>query len=212
MKRIFIVVAVALLGMVSLPETASAQWDLSKLTGLFKGGSSSSSQKKSPYQTLAENAPTTKRVVGLWNYKNFSIDYLGTNAFAEAAISQIESIGREELMMAGIKAGSFSVRLNANGSGSFCYEDYVYDGSYTYDSSTARFRIQAMADNGKTLTCGGYLKMSEDGELIIMLKAEDAVRAFKTMLPDADDDSTFEMIEGVVSNFSGLYLSLRCTR
>lgn len=212
MKRVFIVVAVALLGMVTLPETASAQWDLSKLTGLIKGGGNSSSTKKSPYQTLAENAPATKRVIGNWSYESFSIDYLGSNAFADVAISQIEDIGREELMLAGIKAGSFSIKLNANGKGSFCYEDYVYEGSYTYDSSTARFRIQATADNGKTLTCGGYLKMTAEGKLVIMLKAEDAVRAFKTMIPDADDDSTFEMIEGVVSNFSGLYLSLRCTR
>lgn len=212
MKRVFIVVAVALLGMVALPETASAQWDLSKLTGLIKGGGNSSSTKKSPYQTLAENAPATKRVIGNWSYESFSIDYLGSNAFADVAISQIEDIGREELMLAGIKAGSFSIKLNANGKGSFCYEDYVYEGSYTYDSSTARFRIQATADNGKTLTCGGYLKMTAEGKLVIMLKAEDAVRAFKTMIPDADDDSTFEMIEGVVSNFSGLYLSLRCTR
>lgn len=212
MKRVFIVVAVALLGMVTLPETASAQWDLSKLTGLIKGGGNSSSTKKSPYQTLAENAPATKRVIGNWSYESFSIDYLGSNAFADVAISQIEDIGREELMLAGIKAGSFSIKLNANGKGSFCYEDYVYEGSYTYDSSTARFRIQATADNGKTLTCGGYLKMTAEGKLVIMLKAEDAVRAFKTMIPDADDDSTFEMIEDVVSNFSGLYLSLCCTR
>lgn len=199
------------MGVVALPETASAQWDLSKLAGLIKGGGDSGT-KKSPYQTLAENAPATKRVIGNWNYESFSIEYLGNNAFAEAAISQIENIGREELMLAGIKAGSFSIRLNANGKGSLCYEDYVYDGTYSYDSSTARFRIQAMADNGKTLTCGGYLKMTAEGKLIIMLKAEDAVRAFKTMIPDADDDSTFEMIESVVSNFSGLYLSLRCTR
>ena len=72
--------------------------------------------------------------------------------------------------------------------------------------------LSATADNGKNLECGGFLKMTPQGKLVVMFKAEDAVRAFKTVLPDADDDSTFEMIEGVVQSFPGIYLSMRCTR
>lgn len=208
MKRIVIAVAIALMGIMALPAEASAQFDLSKLLG----GSSNNTSKKSPYQTLAENAPQKKQVVGTWSYEDFNIEYLGSNSFATTAISQVESYGRAELVEAGVTPGCFTIKLNANGTGSFCYEEYVYEGRYNYDSATARFMLSATADNGKNLECGGFLKMTPQGKLVVMFKAEDAVRAFKTVLPDADDDSTFEMIEGVVQSFPGIYLSMRCTR
>lgn len=207
MKRFAFIVSFVFMAIVALPIEASAQFDLSNLFG-----GSSSSSKKSPYQTLAENAPSANSVIGVWKYDNVGIDYLGTNSFADVAIDQVEDYAREELRNAGIMPGCFSIKLNSNGTASFIYEDYVYSGKYTYDSSNARFRIEATADNGKTISCGGFLKMTSSGKLVVMFKAEDAIRAFRTVAPDADDSTMFEMVEDVVESFSGIYLSLRCMR
>ena len=73
MKRLIIVALMALVGIVALPTTASAQFDLSKIGGLFGGSSSKST--KSPYAALAENAPQRNQVLGVWKYSILSLDH-----------------------------------------------------------------------------------------------------------------------------------------
>ena len=209
MKRLIIVALMALMGVVALPTTASAQFDLSKIGGLFGGSSSKST--KSPYTTLAENAPQKSQVLGVWKYSSICVEYLGTSAFADTSVSQLNSFASTELKEAGIMPGCFTIKLQSNGKGSFSYEDMVYEGSYTYDSAKARFVLTAKTDDGKTLTCNGFLKIV-NGKLGMMVKAEDALNAVSVAAPELRADSTFLMIQGVVDSFSGIYLTLYCGR
>lgn len=209
MKRLIIVALVALMGVVALPTTASAQFDLSKIGSLFGGSSSKST--KSPYTTLAENAPQKSQVLGVWKYSSICVEYLGTSAFADASVSQLNNFASSELKEAGIMPGCFTIKLQSNGKGSFSYEDMVYEGSYTYDSAKARFVLTAKTDDGKTLSCNGFLKIV-NGKLGMMIKAEDALNAVSVAAPELRADSTFLMIQGVVDSFSGIYLTLYCGR
>ena len=144
MRRVLMVVVCAIVGIVALPTSASAQFDLSKIGGMLGGSSSSSDHRTSPYKVLAENAPKKSEVLGEWRYNDFKLEYLGTNSFATAAIGQVEGYAREELMAAGITPGCFTITLHKSGKGSFSYGDYVFEGSYTYDSSKARFEASAL--------------------------------------------------------------------
>lgn len=211
MKRLIVAIAVALVGMVVAPESVSAQFDISKLGGVF--GGSSSKPKVSPYKTLADNAPSKSEVLGVWQYSDFDLEYLGSNSLAETAIGQVESYARVELQAAGVKAGCFTITLHNDGSGSFSYEDYIYEGSYTYDASKAHFVMTTSAYDGTTITLTGFLKINK-GKLVVMVKAEDAIKAFTTILPEVSegDDSTFEMINGVVQSFPGIFISMHYNR
>ena len=209
MKRMIIALLMAVVGVVALPTTASAQFDLSKIGSLFGGSSSKST--KSPYTTLAENAPQKSQVLGVWKYSSICVEYLGTSAFADASVSQLNSFASTELKEAGIMPGCFTIKLQSNGKGSLSYEDMVYEGSYTYDSAKARFVLTVVTDDGKTLSCNGFLKIV-NGKLGMMIKAEDALNAVSVAAPELRADSTFLMIQGVVDSFSGIYLTLYCGR
>lgn len=208
MKKAILVTLIALVGIVALPNSAHAQFDLKKLGNLLSG---SSTKKTSPYKTLAENAPAKSEITGVWSYSNFDLEYLGNNALAEAALDQVEGFAREELNNAGIKAGCFTITLNKSGKASFCYDKYIFEGTYTYDTTNARFVLNATAENGKSISCGGFLTMKY-GKFVVMLKAEDALKAFKTALPGGEEDEMFSMIEGVVANFPGIYISMYYSR
>jgi hypothetical protein len=208
MKKAILVTLIALVGIVAAPNSAHAQFDLKKIGNLFSG---SSTKKTSPYKTLAENAPAKSEITGVWTYSNFDLEYLGSNTIADAAIDQVEGFAREELKNGGITAGCFTITLNKSGKASFCYDKYIYEGSYTYDTSNARFVLNATADNGKSISCGGFLTMKY-GKFVVMLNAEDAIKAFKTMLPGGEDDEMFVMIENLVANFPGIYISMYYSR
>lgn len=213
MKRL-VFALMLVMGVVALPTSASAQLDLSKIGGLFGTRSQQPVAKVSPYKTLAENAPLKSEIVGTWRYSNLDLEYLGTNTFADAALSQVECVACEELRMAGVTPGSFTITLGKSGKGSIAYGDYAYNGSYTYDSSNARFELSATADNGAAIKCGGFIK-KVNGNLVVMLDAKDALGAFKTILPELatmGDGSTFEMIYGVVQSFPGIYISMHYTK
>lgn len=206
MRRVIVIALVALLGVVAAPTTASAQFDLSKVGSLFGGGSKSSKPKKSPYQTLAESAPDKRQLVGTWSYQSVDIEYLGTSSFADAAVSQLKSYGNAELCEAGITPGCFTLTLRTNGKGSIAYEDYLFEGDYIYDPSTARFELTAVADD-QSVHCSGYFKFVGE-DLVVMINAKDAIDAFVTILPEASTDSTFTMIKGAVDSFPGIYISM----
>ena len=209
MRRLFIVALMVFVGLVALPTTASAQFDFSKLGGLL--GGSSTKTTKSPYTTLTENAPAKSRVLGEWSYSSIDVEYLGTNSFAGASISQLNGSVNAELKSLGIVPGCFTITLQSNGKGSFCFEEDVYEGRYTYDSAKARFTLTATAENGKTITCSGFLKMN-NGKLGMMLKAEDALSALATAVPEIATDSTFVMIKSIVDSFSGIYITMYYAR
>ena len=208
MKRVLLALTLLVASMVAMPESASAQFDLKKIGNIFSG---SSTKKTSPYKTLADNAPAKSEVLGTWSYSNFDFEYLGSNVLADAAIDQVESFARNELKNAGIKAGCFTITLNKNGKATFCYDKYAYEGTYTYDTESAHFVLDATAENGKNITCSGFLTMKY-GKFVVMLKAEDAIKAFQTALPGGEDDDMFSMIKGVVENFPGIYISMYYSR
>lgn len=205
MRRLFIVALMVFVGVIALPTTASAQFDLSKLGGLLGGSSSKST--KSPYTTLAESAPAKSKVLGEWKYSSIDVEYLGSNTFAGASISQLNGSVNAELKEIGIVPGCFTITLQSDGKGSFCFEEEVYEGRYTYDSTKARFELTATAENGKTIKCSGFLKMN-NGKLGMMLKAEDALSALVIAIPEIATDSTFVMIKSIVDSFSGIYLTM----
>ena len=216
MKRLLVVALMLLVGVVALPTSASAQLDLSKIGGMLRRSSSKSSTtttKTSPYKALAENAPAKSEILGVWSYSDIDIVYLGTNSFAEAALAQVKSVVRQELRMQGVTPGCFAITLLKSGKGSFSYGDYVFEGSYTYDSSKARFELTATADNGKAIKCGGFLK-KVDGKLVVMLDAQDALDAIATVIPEisAGDAQTFDSINGIVQSFPGIYISMYYTK
>ena len=214
MKRVLFTITLLIAGMVAMPESASAQFDLSKIGGLLGGSSSSSAQTKtSPYKTLADNAPSHSEILGTWKYSSLDLDYLGTNTMAQAALAQVQSVAREELRMAGVTPGCFTITLLKNGKGSFSCGEYLFEGKYTYDSTKARFELTATSKDGKTIKCGGFVKKA-GGELILMFEAEGALDAITTVLPEssASDASTFEMMYGVVQSFPGIYISMHYTK
>lgn len=209
MRRLLSIAFVALVAVVALPTTASAQFDLSKVGELF-GAKKPSQPAKSPYQTLAENAPQLKSVVGTWKYDHLYIEYLGTNAFAQTAIAQLDTYFKSELSSVGMQPGCFTLTLRTNGKGSIAYEDYLFEGTYTYDATKALFTLTATAQD-KTITCRGYLKVVS-GKLVVMMNAKDAVAAALTIFPELATDSTMVTIQGVVESFPGIYISMRYTR
>ena len=213
MKRLIVVALMLVVGVVALPASASAQFDLSKIGGMFGSKSQQPATKVSPYKSLAENAPSKSEILGTWNYSDIDIEYLGTNSFAETTIGQVRTIVREELRMQGVTPGCFTITLLKSGKGSFSYGDYVFEGSYTYDSTKARFALTAKAEDGKAITCGGFLK-KVDGKLVVMLDAKDAVNAITTAIPAiaTGDTSTLDTIHGIVQSFPGIYLSMYYTK
>ncbi len=215
MKRVLFTITLLIAGMVAMPESASAQFDLSKIGGLF-GGSSSSKQtttSTSPLKALAENAPTKSEILGTWKYSDLELEYIGVNSFAEAAIGQVQGVAREELRKSGVTPGCFTITLLKSGNGTLTYEDYTLAGSYTYDSTKARFELTATASDGKSIKCGGFLK-KVNGKLVVMFEAEGAIKALQTILPEqsVNDAQTFEMINGVVQSFPGIYISMHYTK
>jgi hypothetical protein len=205
MRRLLIVVLMAFVGIVTMPESACAQIDLSKIGGLF--GGATSKPKQSPYKTLAENAPAKGKIVGEWKYDSFDIEYLGSNTFADNAIAQLRQYTRMELQNLGVKANSFNINLNTNGKCSFNYGDIIYEGSYTYDVSSAQIVISAKADNGGKITCNGFLKF-KDGKFVIMLAAQDAIKAIGVVVPEVVADPTFATIKSAVDSFPGIFFSM----
>ena len=208
MRRLVTLLVVSLVAVVSLPETASAQFDLSSLGKMI--GITKPKPAKSPYFTLAENAPVLKSIVGTWKYDHVYIEYLGTNSFADAAISQVDAYFKSELKSADVKPGCFTLTLRSNGKGSIAYEEYLFEGTYTYDASKARFELHATADD-KSITCRGYLKVVS-GKLVVMVDAQDAVDGALLLFPELKDDSTMNMVQGVVESFPGIYISMRYAR
>lgn len=205
MRRLLLVVLMAFMGVIAMPDSAYAQFDLSKLGGLMSGASSK--PKKSPYQTLAESAPAKSKIVGEWKYDSFDIEYLGNNTFADAAIAQLRQYARVELQNLGVKVNSFNINLNTNGKCSFNYGDVVYGGSYTYDVSSAQIVISAKADNGSKITCDGFLKF-KDGKFVIMLVAQDAIKAISVIVPEIVADPAFATIKSTVDSFPGIFFSM----
>lgn len=215
MKRLIFAIALLFAGMVAMPESASAQFDLSKLGGLLRGTNSSTTTttKTSPYKSLADNAPAKSEILGVWKYSDLDIEYLGTNSFADATIGQVKLLVREELRAYGVTPGCFTITLSKSGKGSFSYGEYIFEGSYTYDSTKARFELTATAEDGKAIKCGGFLK-KVDGKLVVMLDAQDALDAIATAIPEitTGDTSTFASIYSIVQSFPGIYLSMHYTK
>ena len=204
MRRVIITIVMALMGIVAMPESATAQFDLSKIGSML--GGKVAKPTKSPYQTLAENAPIKSKIIGTWSYSDFDIEYLGNNAIAHTAISQTEYYLQQEIKAAGITSGCYYIALRNNGKGYFYYSDYTYESSYTYDPTTAHVDITVKLDNSTSIKCSGFIKM-KDGKLGLMLNAEDVVKAVATLVPEAMNDQTYLTIKSVVDSFPGIYIT-----
>lgn len=204
MRRAIITAVIALVGIVAMPESATAQFDLSKI-GSMLGSKVVSKPTKSPYQTLAEEAPSKSKVFGVWSYSDFDIEYLGNNTLASTAISQAEYYLQQEIVAAGITSGCYSITLRSNGKGCICYGDYTYECSYSYNATNAHVDIEVKLNNA-TVECSGFIKM-KDGKLGLMLNAEDVVKTVATIAPEAMNDQTYLMVKSVVDSFPGIYIT-----
>ena len=60
------------------------------------GSAEPTSTMPSPYDTLRDNAPQRSKLLGTWQYKAASLEYLGDNPLAEVALAQIEVMGTSE--------------------------------------------------------------------------------------------------------------------
>ena len=85
MKRILLLSVVMVLGCVA-PFTASAQFDLGKALGGLLGAAATPQPTVSPYDEIRDNAPARSKILGTWQYKTASLEYLGSNALAAVAL------------------------------------------------------------------------------------------------------------------------------
>lgn len=219
MKRLFtLLVAVAVVAVVA-PTEASAQFDLSRAINYLFGGSNeeedddttqsttqSTTTTVSPFERIAREAPALSSALGTWVYDTTSLEYLGTNSFANVALTSLESYGLAELEGAGITSGSSTLTLRRNGVGIVAHGEYLFEGGYSYDSERGRLTITAQVD-GHALSCGGYMTLV-DGTLKVMVNAKEALDAYLEVYPEQSTDSFFAMAQGVLASFDQVYVTL----
>lgn len=207
-----VLVVVGLLG--SAAE-ASAQIDLSRALNSLLGSEKSSTNTtgeptKTPYDYLAERAPSPSKITGVWLYHSAAIEYLGTLPFADVALSQLEAVGLAELRAKGVVPGFFGLTVRRNGVVYLSYEDEIYEGSYSYNATDASLKVEASVD-GTAMTADGYLKI-EDGRLVLMLDARDVMSILLKAYPEYRNNSTVLSAESTLRSFDGVYLAIRFSR
>lgn len=196
-----------------MPATASAQFNISNALNALFGGSTKTenrTEQKSPYQLIAEAAPTSRDIVGVWTYDSSDAEYLGSNQLANLAISQVKGVALSKLESYGITKGSFKVQIRRNGTGTITMGDKTLSGNYDYNSTTGAILFTGKV-NGVSLSCNGFLKM-KDGKLVVMVDADDAISAFKQAYPEYANHQLIQTLGGVLASFSDIYGAIYLTR
>ena len=206
MKKIAILL-LALISLVAVPESASAQFDLSKaLGGLFGGSSSSSSTSTSStnshYKKLADAAPALTTLNGTWSYEAAHFTYLGTNPLTDVILAQLDPIVLDVLKKMGVSRGSANIKLDS-GKGLIWQGNSSQSFKYTYDRSKARVVLSAVIDS-KSVSVSGYVKLSSP-MLSIMLDVKELIKAIKTIYPEYKGDQNLVLVETLLKDMGDVY-------
>ena len=152
---------------------------------------------------IAQNAPKSSDIVGVWVYDRADIEYLGNNILAEYAIDEVKSYALSELRSAGVTPGSATLTVKRNGSGSIKWGDESLLGKYTYNESNGSLVITAEIE-GHKVTCNGFIRLV-DNRLTVLIDANNALSAFKTAYPSESNSTVVAIAEGVLNNFSQIF-------
>lgn len=201
--RIFLVVVAAAM----LPDVASAQFDLGKALGklLEQQTESSAVPKVSPYDAIVAGAPARSKILGTWQYKTATLEYLGDNPLASAAIKQLEGFGLSELKNRGVVEGCCSLTLRRNGLAVLATRDTLQDAEFLYNDETAVVNVSTVVGD-VVYKAKGYLRIVNEN-LIVMIDARDALNLIEKSSPELSGDQTFLTAKGILQSLSDIYLS-----
>lgn len=193
-----------LCALIALPSEVSAQLDLSKALNSFF---SSSQQKRTPYDEIAESAPEQRALYGKWTARDLRIEYLGNNSLTKYAVSEIESYLKSQYDVRSLLEVGAYLNISRNGTGVITYDEHKREGCYTYDASKGALIITTVVD-GREISCNGYVRLSDVGVLTLLLDVNSALQSFKSNFPEYANDSTFRMAESTFSSLSDVYVSI----
>ena len=205
-------IAVAFATMAIAPVEVSAQFDLGKALGQLLGESAAkpATDVPTPYDRLRENAPAKSKLMGTWQYKSATVEYLGDNPLADAALKSVEGYGLAELKKLGVIEGCCSLTLRRNGLAVVATRDELQEGTFTYDESDASVVIKSTYD-GKSYRADGYVKIV-GGRLIVMVDALDVLKEILKASPELATDQTVITTKALLESFGDVYISAMWVR
>lgn len=210
MRRVLITIfSVVGLSLLSVAET-SAQIDFGKALGTLLNEAQQTQPTENPYAKIKANAPARSKILGSWHYLSARVEYLGINSLAQVAIPQLESFVLSELKRNGIVEGCCSLTLNRNGVAVIGTLDTLYEGEYTYDPTSAKFKATYIYNN-REYAMGGYLKFVSS-RLAVLIDMRDILRELLAVRPSLATDENFIMVKGVVDSFGDIYVSVLFNR
>ena len=210
MRRVLITIfSVVGLSLLSVAE-ASAQIDFGKALGTLLNEASQTQTTENSYAKIKANAPARSKILGSWHYLSARVEYLGINSLAQVAIPQLESFVLSELKRSGIVEGCCSLTLNRNGVAVIGTLDSLYEGKYTYDPTSAKFKATYIYNN-REYAMGGYLKFVSS-RLAVLIDMRDILRELLAVRPSLATDENFIMVKGVVDSFGDIYVSVLFSR
>lgn len=205
-------IAVAFATIVIAPVEVSAQFDLGKALGQLLGGSATTpaDDVPTPYDRLREGAPAKSKLMGTWQYKGATIEYLGDNPLADAALKSVEGYGIAELKKLGVIEGCCSLTLRRNGLAVVATRDALQEGTFTYDESDASVVIKGTYD-GTSYRADGYVKIV-GGRLIVMVDAMDVLKEILKASPELATDQMVITTKTLLESFGDVYISVMWVR
>ena len=210
MRRVLITIfSVVGLSLLSVAE-ASAQIDFGKALGTLLNEAQQAQPTENPYAKIKANAPARSKILGSWHYLSARVEYLGINSLAQVAIPQLESFVLSELKRSGIVEGCCSLTLNRNGVAVIGTLDSLYEGKYTYDPTSAKFKATYIYNN-REYAMGGYLRFVSS-RLAVLIDMRDILRELLAVRPSLATDENFIMVKGVVDSFGDIYVSVLFSR
>lgn len=198
-------VVLLFIAILTLSGTASAQFDLSKALGSLLGGDTEQSTT-TPYDELAEAAPSRSAIMGTWQYKAARLEYLGGNSLAGAAISQLEGVVAAELKRWGVVEGCCSLTLRRNGMAVIATRDALQDCTFMYNTHTAQMQLSVLVD-GRSFSIDSYVKMPSN-RMAILLDAKDVMDMVLKLQPELANNSSVVAVKSILDNFSDIYISI----
>lgn len=205
MKKTLILL-LTLVAFALMPESASAQIDLTKALGGLLGAaqsSASSSSNNSPYKKLAEAAPAASTLMGNWTYDSATFAYVGNNPLAGAVVAQLDPVAADVLRQIGVSQGSATLTLDKS-RGSVTHGDMVLKGEYEYNSSTAGITISGVIEK-VAVSVKGYVKYSAP-MLTVMLDVKELVEAVKSIYPEYKSDPNVILIESLLKDMGDVFV------
>ena len=196
---------VLVLSLALMPESASAQFDLSKALGTLLGGSSKSTTTTTtndPYKKLADAAPAASTLNGTWTYDSATFTYLGNNPLADVVVAQLDPIIADVMRQMGVTRGSAELYMQS-GEGVVSHGDSEIRGKYTYQRSTAGITVSTTYE-GKSVSVSGYVKYGSN-MLTVLLDVKQLVKAIKTVYPELKSDQNIILIDSLLKDISGVY-------